>query len=135
MTGDSFQRVADLASSSQLIIEEIINSTIEWGVEETGVQNITISGAVAQNSLAMCSASKILSIASLTIPPSPGDSGAAIGAANFAKMINGSMSMHCNKIFFGHSQLDFESALFQDMFCLEKSFIKMEEILHYRNSS
>jgi len=60
--------------SSQLIIEEIINSTIEWGVEETGVQNITISGGVAQNSLAMCSASKILSIASLTIPPSPGDS-------------------------------------------------------------
>ena len=79
MTGDSFQRAADLALSSQLILEEVINSTIEWGVEETGVKNITISGGVAQNSLAMCSASKIASITSLTIPPSPGDSGAAIG--------------------------------------------------------
>ena len=46
MTGDSFKRAADLALSSQLILEEVINSTIEWGVEETGVKNITISGEV-----------------------------------------------------------------------------------------
>ncbi|MDB0013634.1 hypothetical protein N9F22_02200 [Alphaproteobacteria bacterium] len=129
MTGESFERAANLALSSQLILEEVINSTIEWGVEETGVQNITISGGVAQNSLAMCSASKISSIASITVPPSPGDSGAAIGAANFAKMMGGSKSIHCKEIFFGHSQLEFESALFQDMFCLEKSFSHMDEML------
>ena len=129
MTGDSFQRAADLALSSQLVLEEVVNSTIEWGVEKTGVQNITISGGVAQNSLAMCSASKISSISSLTIPPSPGDSGAAIGAANFAKMMSGSNSVHCKEIFFGHSQLDFGSAVFQDMFCLEKSFSDMDEML------
>ena len=129
MTGESFERAANLALSSQLILEEVINSTIEWGVEETGVQNITISGGVAQNSLAMCSASKISSIASITIPPSPGDSGAAIGAANFAKMMSGSKSLHCKEIFFGHSQLEFESALFQDMFCLEQSFSHMDEML------
>ena len=129
MTGDSFQRAADLALSSQLVLEEVVNSTIEWGVEKTGVQNITISGGVAQNSLAMCSASKISSISSLTIPPSPGDSGAAIGAANFAKMMSSSSSVHCKEIFFGHSQLDFGSAVFQDMFCLEKSFSDMDEML------
>ena len=53
----------------------------------------------------------------------------AIGAANFARMMSGSRSMYCKEIFFGHSQLDFESALFQDMFCLEKSFSRMDEML------
>ena len=77
----------------------------------------------------MCSASNIASIATLTIPPSPGDSGAAIGAANFAKMMGGSESVHCKEIFFGHSQLDHESALFQEMFCLEKSYSHMDEML------
>ena len=129
MTGESFHRAADLALSSQLILEEVINSTIVFGVEETGIQHITISGGVAQNSLAMCSASKVSGVASLTIPPSPGDSGAAIGAANFAKMMSGSSSIHCKEIFFGHSQLDFESPLFQDLFCKEKSFSDMDETL------
>ena len=123
MTGDSFQRAADLALSSQLIIEEVINSTVEWGVEKTGVQNITISGGVAQNSLAMYSASNISGIASITIPPSPGDSGAAIGAANLAKMMSGSNSVHCKEIFFGHSQLDLVAPLFRTCFVLKKAFV------------
>ena len=129
MTGDSFKRAADLALSSQLILEEVINSTIEWGVEETGVKNITISGGVAQNSLAMCSASKIASITSLTIPPSPGDLGAAIGAANFAKNDVWFKERSLQGNIFGHSQLDYESALFTEMFCLEKKFGDMDEML------
>ena len=83
MTGESFQRAADLALSVA-DTRGSYNSTIVFGVEETGIQHITISGGVAQNSL-YCSASKVSGIASLTIPPSPGDSGAAIGAANLRK--------------------------------------------------
>ena len=59
MESESFQRAADLAISSQLIIQDIINSTINWGIKETGIQDLTISGGVAQNSLAMCSAALV----------------------------------------------------------------------------
>ena len=34
MESESFQRAADLALSSQLIIQDIINSTINWGIQE-----------------------------------------------------------------------------------------------------
>ena len=67
-------------------------------------------------------------ITSLTIPPSPGDSGAAIGAANFAKMMSGSRSVHCKEIFFGHSQLDYESALYRNVLS-RKKFGDMDEML------
>ena len=96
-SSEGFNRAADLACSSQLILEEVINATIIWGIEKTGIRDITISGGVAQNSLAMCSAGEIDEVNSLTIPPSPGDSGAAIGAANFAKMLMDHRGISCRK--------------------------------------
>ena len=119
MQSESFQRAADLALSSQLVIQDIINSTIDWGIKETGIRDVTISGGVAQNSLAMCSAALVPGLNSITIPPSPGDSGAAIGAANFAKMVDGGASIACKDIFFGKSQLDDARPVFKEMFLLE----------------
>ena len=121
MEGESFQRAADLALSSQLVIQNIINSTIVWGMEETGIRDLTISGGVAQNSLAMCSAALVPGLNSITIPPSPGDSGAAIGAANFAKMLDGGRSISCKNIFYGKSQLDVARPVFQELFLLESA--------------
>ena len=108
-----------MALSSQLVIQDIINSTIDWGIKETGIRDVTISGGVAQNSLAMCSAALVPGLNSITIPPSPGDSGAAIGAANFAKMVGGGASIACKEIFFGKSQLDDARPVFKEMFLLE----------------
>ncbi len=121
MDGKNFQRAADLALSSQLVIQDIINSTINWGIKETGIRDLTISGGVAQNSLAMDSAALVPGLNSVTVPPSPGDSGAAIGAANFAKMLGGGTSISCKDIFYGKSQLDVEKPFFQEMFILESA--------------
>tara|TARA_Y100000287_G_scaffold179467_1_gene173252 strand:- start:1710 stop:3422 length:1713 start_codon:yes stop_codon:yes gene_type:complete len=121
MESESFQRAADLAISSQLIIQDIINSTINWGIKETGIQDLTISGGVAQNSLAMCSAALAPSLNSVTVPPSPGDSGAAIGAANFANMVDGGRSISCKDIVYGTSQLDVSQPVFEELFLLESA--------------
>ena len=126
MRSGSFQRAADLASSSQLILEAIINSIITWGIKKTGIPDITISGGVAQNSLAMCSAALVPNVSSLTVPPSPGDSGAAIGAANFARMLSGSASITCKEIFYGASHFDTENSVFQDLFSLDCDTKNME---------
>ena len=124
-----FNRAADLACSSQLILEEVINSTIIWGIEKTGIRDLTISGGVAQNSLAMCSAGEIKEVVSLTIPPSPGDSGAAIGAANFAQMLMDHRGISCKEIFFGDSQIDSEKPIFPELFAFEDGPSKMNKRL------
>ena len=126
---EGFNRAADLACSSQLILEEVINSTIIWGIEKTGIRDLTISGGVAQNSLAMCSAGEIKEVVSLTIPPSPGDSGAAIGAANFAQMLMDHRGISCKEIFFGDSQIDSEKPIFPELFAFEGGPSKMNKRL------
>ena len=127
LDSEGFQRAADLACSSQLILEKIINNIIIWGIKETGIQDLTISGGVAQNSLAMCSAGEIDEVNSLTIPPSPGDSGAAIGAANFAKMLIDGRSIACKGIYYGDSQIDTGKAIFDELFALEAGVKTMNE--------
>ena len=119
LKSEGFIRAADLACSSQLILEEVINATIIWGIGKTGIRDLTISGGVAQNSLAMCSAGEINEVNSLTIPPSPGDSGAAIGAANFAQMLMDGRGIACKDIFFGDSQVNNKKAIFAELFAKE----------------
>jgi len=128
-SSEGFSRAADLACSSQLILEEVINATIIWGIEKTGIRDITISGGVAQNSLAMCSAGEIDEVNSLTIPPSPGDSGAAIGAANFAKMLMDYRGISCREIYFGDSQIDTKKPIFSELFAFEAGPSKMDKSL------
>ena len=128
-SSEGFIRAADLACSSQLILEEVINATIIWGIEKTGIRDITISGGVAQNSLAMCSAGEINEVNSLTIPPSPGDSGAAIGAANFAKMLMDHRGISCREIYFGDSQIDTKKPIFSELFAFEAGPSKMNKRL------
>ena len=129
LNSEGFNRAADLACSSQLILEEVINATIIWGIEKTGIRHLTISGGVAQNSLAMYSASEINEVDSLTIPPSPGDSGAAIGAANFAKMLMDHRGISCREISFGDSQIDTEKPIFSELFAFESGPSKMNKHL------
>ena len=124
---EGFSRAADLACSSQLILEEVINATIIWGIEKTGIRDLTISGGVAQNSVAMCSAGEVNEVDSLTIPPSPGDSGAAIGAANFAKMLMDHRGISCREIYFGDSQIDTEKPIFSELFAFEDGPSKMNK--------
>ncbi len=127
LNSEGFSRAADLACSSQLILEEVLNATIIWGIEKTGIRDLTISGGVALNSIAMCSAGEVNEVDSLTIPPSPGDSGAAIGAANFAKMLMDHRGISCKEIYFGDSQIDTEKPIFSELFAFEDGPSKMNK--------
>ena len=129
LDSEGFIRAADLACSCQLILQEVVNATIIWGIGRTGIRDLTISGGVAQNSLAMCSAGEVDEVDSLTIPPSPGDSGAAIGAANFAKMLMDHRGISCREISFGDSQLDANKPIFSELFAFEGDPSKMNKRL------
>ena len=97
-----FVRAANLAKSAQVVVETVIQSLVEWGANKYECASITITGGVAQNSLAMGSLIRHLPPhIAVTIPPSPGDSGAAIGAAHFGKVLASNQLLHTNKLYFG----------------------------------
>ena len=79
----NFQIYADIASSAQKILEELLFSIFEYAHKITKESKFLFSGGVAMNSAAVSKTSNLKFIEELNIPPSPGDSGAAIGAAYY----------------------------------------------------
>jgi carbamoyltransferase len=98
---ERFRQFGDIASSAQAVLETVMTATIEWAVRKTGIRNITISGGVAQNCLAISAMAQSNLIDSIIVPPSPGDSGAAIGAVNFVRAINGNSIIKVGTLAFG----------------------------------
>lgn len=97
-----FIRAANLAKSAQVAIEKVIYSLVDFGLSNFKCEGLTLTGGVAQNSLAMGNLIKKLpQKLPVIIPPSPGDSGAAIGAAHFGKMLESNKPLTTNNIFFG----------------------------------
>ncbi len=80
----NFKKYADIASSAQLILELTMKNLIKKAVELSGIKKIILTGGVALNCKMIHSLSKQEIFEELVVPPSPGDSGSAIGAANFA---------------------------------------------------
>jgi carbamoyltransferase len=80
----NFKKYADIASSTQLILELTIKNLIQKAMELSGKRKIILTGGVALNCKMIHSLSKQNIFEELIVPPSPGDSGSAIGAANFA---------------------------------------------------
>lgn len=75
------QYYADIASSIQNVIEQIILNQVRFLHQQTGLKQLCIAGGVALNSTAN---GRILNdgpFDQIYIQPAPGDSGAAIGAA------------------------------------------------------
>tara|TARA_B110000305_G_C19450567_1_gene647660 strand:+ start:1377 stop:3065 length:1689 start_codon:yes stop_codon:yes gene_type:complete len=81
MTDPNFSKYADIASSAQKILEEIVIKIFDYAYKKTKINNFIFSGGVALNSTLVSKISDLSYINSLEIPPSPGDSGASIGAA------------------------------------------------------
>ena len=131
-----FKDFADLAASAQDVTERIICRTISWGIEQTGITSITVSGGVAQNCVAMHSASKLVGVCDFTVPPSPGDSGAAIGAANFAEIMANRSPVKIHDIAFGGSFSQPKSGLFEELFQLvakENAYAEVAELINNGN--
>lgn len=80
----NFKAYADIAASAQKIVEEILKEIFLFANKITGENRFIFSGGVAMNSVAINKLSKLNFITELIIPPSPGDSGAAIGAAYYS---------------------------------------------------
>ena len=81
--GKNFQTYADVAASAQKILEELLFLIFKYAYDITKENKFLFSGGVAMNSAAVSKCSKLKFIHELNIPPSPGDSGAAIGAAYY----------------------------------------------------
>ena len=80
----NFKKYADIASSAQLILELTMKNLIKKAMKLTGKRKIILTGGVALNCKMILNLSKQDIFEELIVPPSPGDSGSAIGAANFA---------------------------------------------------
>ena len=109
----NFKIYANIAASAQKVTEDILISLCRYANKISGEKRFLLSGGVAMNSTAVGKLSKLDCIDEINIPPSPGDSGASIGAAYFA-YINKNKTTHSaikikKKLFpgFSHSKDDF----------------------------
>ena len=80
----NFKKYADIACSAQSILEQAMQNVIKQVIKMSGKTKIVLTGGVALNCKMIHNLSKLNIFEELVVPPSPGDSGSAIGAANFA---------------------------------------------------
>ena len=98
----NFKKYADIASSAQLILEETMQNLIKKIIKISDKKKIVLTGGVALNCKMIYNLSKLDVFEELVVPPSPGDSGSAIGAANFAYLNkNKNKTLDLNTIFLG----------------------------------
>ncbi len=76
------QRHFDLAKSIQDVYEDILFHLINIVYEKYKVENLTISGGCAMNSLANGKIASKTSFKNIYVSPNPGDAGGAIGSAS-----------------------------------------------------
>ena len=79
-----FQYYADIAKGAQLAVTEILCQIFKYAYLVTGSKRFLFSGGVAMNSASLDFISSLPFVDKIIIPPSPGDSGSAIGAAYYA---------------------------------------------------
>jgi carbamoyltransferase len=80
----NFKKYANIASSAQLILENTMDNLIQKAINLSGKTKVVLTGGVALNCKMIHNLSKKNIFEEMIVPPSPGDSGSAIGATNFA---------------------------------------------------
>lgn len=99
---ENFKKYSDIASSAQLILELTMKNLLEKAKKLSGKKKIVLTGGVALNCKMIHNLSKQDLFEELIVPPSPGDSGSAIGAANFAYLNDKKTNtLDLNTIFLG----------------------------------
>ena len=86
-TGDG-QRLADIAASVQLVLEEILVDLTATLHRETGLADLCLGGGVALNGVANARILAESGFERLFVPPAPGDAGCALDAALYADRIH-----------------------------------------------
>jgi len=99
---ENLKKYADIASSAQVILEETMENLVKKAIQMSGKKKIVLTGGVALNCKMIHNLSKLNIFEELIVPPSPGDSGSAIGASNFAYLNeNKDKTLNLNSIFLG----------------------------------
>jgi len=99
---ENLKKYSDIASSAQSILELTMKNLLENAIKLSGKKKIVLTGGVALNCKMIHNLSKQDLFEELIVPPSPGDSGSAIGAANFAYLNDKKTNtLDLNTIFLG----------------------------------
>tara|TARA_B110000014_G_scaffold254834_1_gene235920 strand:+ start:726 stop:2429 length:1704 start_codon:yes stop_codon:yes gene_type:complete len=73
----------DIGASAQKVLEDILLKMVEYLYQKTKSKNLCLGGGVALNGVANYKILKESSFENIHIPPSPGDAGSAVGAAQY----------------------------------------------------
>jgi len=73
----------DIGASAQKVLEDVILKMVNHVYEKTKMKNLCIGGGVALNGIANYKILKEGPFDNVHIPPSPGDAGSAVGAAQY----------------------------------------------------
>ena len=73
----------DIGASVQKVLEDILLKMVEYVYQKTKSKNLCLGGGVALNGVANYRILKESSFDNIHIPPSPGDAGSAVGAAQY----------------------------------------------------
>jgi len=73
-----------LAASLQQACTELVGDLLEDLRRREGIQNICLGGGLFQNTLLVSDLEKRLGVGQVSVPPAPGNSGCALGAAQLA---------------------------------------------------
>ncbi len=73
----------DIGASAQRVLEDVLLKMVEYVYKKTKSKNLCLGGGVALNGVANYRILQESSFENIHIPPSPGDAGSAIGAAQY----------------------------------------------------
>ena len=127
----------DIASSAQLVLEDILLKMVDHVYKKTKQKNLCFGGGVALNGVANHRILKDGPFEKLHIPPSPGDAGSAVGCAQYSyfcheknrREIQFDAERIQNNIYLGPSFSNDEIKLYLDTNNIEYKFFEREELL------
>ena len=83
-----FQYYANIAKGAQVAVSNILCEIFQYSFSLTGCNEFLFSGGVAMNSASLDQLASLDFVKKIIVPPSPGDPGAAIGAAYYSFLKN-----------------------------------------------
>ena len=127
----------DIGASAQLVLEEILLKMVNHVYKKTKMKNLCLGGGVALNGVAN---NRILNegpFENLHIPPSPGDAGSAVGAAQYLyychekreRIIDSESERVKNNIYVGPEYSNDTIKLFLDENKITNKFLNDNELI------